>query len=143
MHWIYDDGGRAAAGYTGRTGDCVARAIAIATQRSYQRVYDEINQAANGERTGTKRRGTSSARLGVYKRTTRAYLAALGWTWTPTMQIGAGCTVHLAASELPQGRIIVSVSKHLTAVLDGVIHDTHDPSRGGRRCVYGYWRRAV
>jgi len=26
-------------------------------------------------------------------------------------------------------------------VLDGVIHDTHDPSRGGRRCVYGYWSR--
>jgi hypothetical protein len=140
MHWIYDDGGRAAAGYVGRTGDCVTRAIAIATHRSYQQVYDEINKAAHGERTGTKTRGVSSARLGVYKRTTRAYLAALGWTWTPTMQIGAGCTVNLTAGELPKGRIIVSVSKHLTAVLDGVIHDTHDPSRGGRRCVYGYWR---
>ena len=143
MNWVYDDGGRAAAGYAGHTGDCLARAIAIATQLPYQQVYDEINQAAHGERTGTRKRGTSSARMGVYKRTTRTYLAALGWTWTPTMQIGAGCTVHLAASELPQGRIIVSVSKHLTAVLDGVIHDTHDPSRDGRRCVYGYWRRGV
>jgi len=141
MPWMYDDGGRAAAGYTGRTGDCVARAIAIATQLPYQQIYDGINQAAHGERTGTKKRGTSSARLGVYKRTTRTYLAKLGWTWTATMQIGAGCTVHLDAGELPQGRIIVSVSKHLTAVLDGVIHDTHDPSRGGRRCVYGYWSR--
>jgi len=33
----------------------------------------------------------------------------------------------------------VKVSKHLTAVIDGVMYDTHDPSRGGSRCVYGYY----
>ena len=31
------------------------------------------------------------------------------------------------------------LSRHITAVVDGVIHDTHDPSRKGTRCVYGYW----
>ena len=56
------------------------------------------------------------------------------------MQIGSGCTVHLRADELPPGRLVVSVSKHLTAVIDGVIHDTHDCSRRGTRCVYGYWQ---
>jgi hypothetical protein len=45
----------------------------------------------------------------------------------------------LCASELPQGALLVKVSKHLTAVIDGVIHDTHDCSRGGTRCVYGYF----
>ncbi len=39
------------------------------------------------------------------------------------------------------GRLIVSVSKHMTAVIDGVIHDTHNPSRDGTRCVYGYWTK--
>ncbi len=29
--------------------------------------------------------------------------------------------------------------RHYTAVIDGVINDTHDPSREGTRCVYGYW----
>jgi len=24
-------------------------------------------------------------------------------------------------------------------VIDGVLHDTHDCSRDGTRCVYGYW----
>jgi hypothetical protein len=24
-------------------------------------------------------------------------------------------------------------------VIDGVLHDTHDCTRGGTRCVYGYW----
>jgi len=32
-----------------------------------------------------------------------------------------------------------SVWRHLTAVIDGVIHDTHDPSRDGTRSVYGYY----
>ena len=36
----------------------------------------------------------------------------------------------------------MSVSKHITAVVDGVIHDTFDPSRDGTRCVYGYWQEA-
>jgi hypothetical protein len=59
--------------------------------------------------------------------------------WTATMLIGSGCKVHLRSGELPSGRLIVAVSKHLCAVIDGVLHDTHDCSRGGRRCVYGYW----
>jgi hypothetical protein len=56
------------------------------------------------------------------------------------MGIGTGCSVHLRANELPPGRLIVSVSKHLVGVIDGVIHDTHDCSRAGDRCVYGYFR---
>jgi len=34
---------------------------------------------------------------------------------------------------------VVACSKHYTAVIDGVIHDTHDPSRDGTRAVYGYY----
>ena len=56
------------------------------------------------------------------------------------MAIGQACKVHLSSDELPSGRLVVSVSKHVTAVIDGVIHDTHDPGRDGTRCVYGYWK---
>ena len=55
------------------------------------------------------------------------------------MKVGGGCQVHLRATELPSGTLIVRVSKHLSAVIDGVIQDTHNPSRGGSRCVYGYY----
>jgi len=68
-------------------------------------------------------------------------LKALGWTWTPTMFIGSGCKVHLKASELPHGRIICSVSRHFCAVGDGAVQDTHNPTRKGKRCVYGYWAK--
>lgn len=141
MNWIYDDGGRAAASYKGATRDCVCRAIAIASQHPYQEVYDALNGFATTERLGKRIRGRSSARTGVHKGTIRRYLKALGWRWVATMQIGQGCTTHLEASELPAGRLIVVVSKHMVAVIDGMIHDTHDPSRGGTRCVYGYWMK--
>ena len=139
-HFQFDDGGRAAAGYTGKAGDCVVRAIAIATGRPYQQIYDLVNRAAVHERTGKRKRGVSNARTGVYRTSIRRVMKTLGWVWTPTMQIGSGCKVHLRADELPPGRLVVSVSKHLTAVIDGVIHDTHDCSRRGTRCVYGYWQ---
>jgi hypothetical protein len=156
MKFVHNDGGRDAAGYKGDAGDCVTRSIAIATGRPYQEVYDALNKLAKRERTGVRKRGISSARSGVHKQTYRRYLESIGWRWTPTMQIGVGCRVHLVYGELPPGRLIVSVSKHLTAVIDGVIHDTHDPQRRvywyddprqpgkatriTERCVYGYFQ---
>lgn len=94
-------------------------------------------------------------------------MAGLGFRWVPTMKVGEGCKVHLDAEELPGGRIICKLSRHLTAVIDGVVHDTYNPARStswtfepdhgqplkanqgrnvngvwtevGGRCVYGYW----
>lgn len=137
--FVYNDGGRREAGYKGDTGDCVVRAIAIAAEKPYQEVYDAVNALAQTEPPSKRRRRRSSARTGVYRVTSDRYLTRLGWTWHATMRIGQGCKVHLRSEELPAGRLIVRVSKHMVAVVDGVIHDTHDPSRGGTRCVYGYW----
>lgn len=141
MRFVPHDGGRAAAGYKGEAGDCCVRAVSIVTGLPYREVYDVINAMARGERTGKRKRGVSSARNGVYRETARKLMESLGWRWTPTMAIGQGCKVHLRADELPAGRLVVCVSKHYTAVIDGVIHDTHDCSRGGSRCVYGYFSR--
>ncbi len=138
VRFIKDDGGRAAAGFKGKTSDCVTRAVAIVTERPYREVYDLINSLAVAERPrGRKKR--SSARTGVMKPTTKRLMEKLGATWTPTMFIGSGCKVHLCREELPSGRIVASVSGHVVAVIDGVIHDAYDPARGGTRCVYGYW----
>ena len=58
------------------------------------------------------------------------------------MFVGQGTKVHLKKEELPMGTLIVSCSKHLTVVIDGVLHDVFDCSRNGTRCVYGYWTKA-
>jgi hypothetical protein len=141
MEFVYNDGGRVEAGFKGEAGDCVTRAIAIATGKPYREVYDALNNLSARERRGKRKRGVSNARTGVYKGTKRRYLESLGWRWVPTMAIGSGCTVHLRADELPAGRLIVALSRHSAAVIDGVLHDTHDCSRDGTRCVYGYFVR--
>jgi hypothetical protein len=138
--WEYDDGGRSQH-FRGSAGDCVTRAIAIASGRPYLDVYDEIRAFAKQFEKGRARAKKSNPRTGVHKDVKRRYLESRGWMWIPTMHIGTGCTVHLNPSELPPGRLIVALSRHSVAVIDGVIRDTYDPSRNGTRCVYGYFQQ--
>lgn len=136
MEWVYDDGGRSRY-FKGEAGDCVVRAIAIAGKLDYKEVYDEL--AAMEKLVG----GKKSARNGVSRKTIRKWFDGHGWRWTPTMGIGTGCKVHMRADELPGGRIVCNLSGHLAAVVDGTLRDTHDCTRGGTRCVYGYWEPPV
>lgn len=138
MEWIYCDGGRADAGFKGTAGDCGVRAVAIATGMEYGEVYKRIGELAKEERYRDGRR--SSPRTGVFRKTFHKLMEEIEWEWIPLMGIGTGCRVHMRPEELPSGRIIVSLSKHYAAVVDGVLYDTHDCTRDGTRCVYGYWR---
>lgn len=178
MKVIFNDGGRKAAGYEGLAGDCVARSIAIVAQLPYQQVYDalaEVNAITPQSKSRRKRGrhlGRRTAAHGIFTQSVhfKRYMKSLGFVWTPTMGIGTGCKVHLAKGELPMGRLIVKVSRHYTAVIDGVIHDTFNPQRSdswsfepdvgqalkpnqgrnvngvwtkvGGRCVYGFWKKA-
>ena len=139
IRFVYDDGGRAAAGFKGATGDCAARAVAIATEMPYREAYDLINRHSKNERPSKRRKRISSSRTGVHRVTFNKVMTELGWSWTPTMQIGSGCTVHVRNDELPSGRLILNLSRHYAAFVDGVLRDTYDDSRNGTRCVYGYW----
>ena len=141
-----DDGGRFAAGYKGKAGDCVVRSIAIVTGMSYKKVYQDLCNENENFRISSKtklarslKQKNDSPRTGTHRVVLKKYLKKLGWKWTPTMFIGQGCKVHLKKNELPSGTLIVSCSKHITVVKNGVLHDTYDCSRNGTRCVYGYW----
>ena len=140
LPWVYDDGGRTAAGFEPAPGDCVARAITIATGRWYGEVHAALNMVAEDFR-GPKLTGRwRPADDGIYRHEHDTLLLGVyHWQWTPTMSIGSGCRFHLAVGELPDGPVIARVSKHLTAIIDGVVHDTSDPTRGGTRCVYGFY----
>lgn len=152
MEWREDDGGRAGAEYKGYAGDCVCRALAIVTGLPYNDVYEALAEGTGTQRAGKRGKRPRSAREGINtsRKWFKDWMAAHGFVWTPTMHIGQGCKVHLCEEELPMGRLVVAVSKHYTAVIDRVIHDTYDPQRNGiatengqqriiRRCVYGYW----
>ena len=141
--FCFHDGGRKAAGFKGGTGDCVARAIAIAADLPYNVVYDRL-AVETGKQRASKRTPRRSATAGrgihVNRRWFKEYMKELGFVWHPTMGIGTGCTVHMRRDELPVGRLVVSLSKHYAAVVDGFVFDISNPCRRGERCVYGYWR---
>jgi len=140
IHWKHSDGGRAEAGYKSSSSDCGVRAIANATGIPYATTYALVAHFSKGERQGKRKRGISHPSKGIYRQCMDKVMAFIGWEWHPTMFIGQGCKVHLAHNELPDNcAMVVSLSKHYTAVINRVVHDTYDPSRNGDRCVYGYY----
>ena len=176
MNFQFNDGGREAAGYKGKTGDCVCRSIAIATGRPYKEIYERLAKGNASQRSSkndrrsktTHKKETAAHGIFVTRQWFKDYMKELGFEWIATMQIGQGCKVHLNENELPKGRLVVSVSRHYTAVIDGVINDTYNPADRGatvyglgysdlpkgaklmengngyvynpERCVYGYWK---
>jgi hypothetical protein len=152
MEFIFNDGGRKDAGYKGQTSDCVTRSIAIITGKPYKEVYDALNVLSESKKLGRRLEKNaygnsyvkvSSSRTGVVRKIYDEYLKSLGYKWIPTMGIGTGCKIHLNPDELPKGRLIVRLSKHLTAIIDGIIYDTFDCSREENRCVYGYYIKNI
>jgi len=153
MEFQFNDGGRQTAGFKGMTGDCVARSIAIASGLPYADVYAALAKGTGNQPAGKrgKRAASASKGISVTRKWFKDYMTSIGFVWVPTMGIGTGCKVHLHDGELPIGKLVVSVSKHYTAVINGVIHDTWNPQRETyavnadgtthifRRCVYGYW----
>jgi hypothetical protein len=152
--WVKDDGGRGRSGIArapsrkGAAGDCVTRAIAIAAEKPYREVHDALTVAAvrhvyDGDPDSAwvkyaKRRGGVRAfdpDHGCHDGAYGPYLKSLGWRYTSTKRQG----VYLRADALPRGRLIVQIRRHLVAVIDRVIHDTHDCGRAGRVKVIGYW----
>ena len=156
MPHVFNDGGRSNYFKGAKAGDCVPRAITIATGLDYKFVYDELNRLTKeyadkkGQRTKVSRAINNkthrrSVRNGTYDIVSKPFMASLGWEWQPTMFIGSGCTVHVKADELPtnKGNLILRLSRHWTAVVSGELHDTYDCSRNGTRGVYGYFWKPV
>jgi|APSaa5957512535_1039671.scaffolds.fasta_scaffold30325_2 hypothetical protein len=123
MKFKYNDGGRESAGYKGHTGDCVARAIAIATQTPYQEVYDALHSMSRHwkgwSKTAKNIRENPSPRTGTHVPVAQAYLKSKGWEKVTG-------NVKLDDTKFKKGTYICSVRRHYTVVKDGVINDTHD-----------------
>jgi hypothetical protein len=154
MKWVFDDGGAAeAVGLPKPTkpedceqhsklrpeiGHCVVRAITLASQLPYQKVYRDIAILCFCERPikyaklvrmpgkdvwkkgkDHFRPSYSKPNGGIEERTSEPYLFHLGFR-----------KIEAASRRFDDltktGRLIVSIRKHWTCVIDGVLHDTHD-----------------
>jgi hypothetical protein len=141
--WVNNDAGSAAAGYE-REGDCVIRAIAVATEKP----YTEVREALQARAARYAGRYPNSWRAGLIKRSKKGgynhdrvfggYLKSIGWVYTKPKE-----PIYLRADMLPLGRLVVLIRHHAVAVIDRVIHDMWDSADGGKRTVEGYWSQAA
>lgn len=133
----YNDGGRLEAGYHGVAKDCVVRSISIATGRDYREVSREIEEGKAAEGLGEE--GVRTDRPWF-----RNYMESRGWRWETVTPKGQACRRELRYSlgRLPEGTVILGLEGHYVAAVNGVLHDTFDPSRG-KKCVLGYWSKSI
>ena len=128
MDFIWNDGGRAACGFVGLTGDCVARSIAIATGSVYRDVYDTLGKACE-----------KSPRHGVRTEVAANYLSERNW------QYSEGLDREFEVADLPKKIVIVHLAKsnnrsqHFCTIIDHVVHDTWNPENDDNYLVKGYW----
>ena len=127
QNFIYNDGGRKAAGYKGLASDCGARAMSIALGMGYQAAYDHIAHA------NQKHHGKKSARNGVDKYIYANVLSVFNWVWKPAPKFEGR---KARCSDMPPGTVIARQAGHFVAVVNGVPQDTWDCSD---KMVYGYW----
>jgi hypothetical protein len=152
LGFVYEDGGRGAAGFKGDA------ATASRARSPSLRASPTLRSTTTCmPRSGTMRRHIETVRPGACRgatggRARHRAMACRRRSGSPASRSLVGdefpqwgsarAARFTCADELPAGRLIVRVSKHLVAVVDGVIHDTHDCTRAGERCVYGYFRKA-
>lgn len=130
QNFIYNDGGRKAAGYKGNAGDCGARAMAIALGMDYKEAYKLL--ATENKNCGKAK----SARNGIHKDIYNEVLKSLGWMWMSAPKFVGR---KAKCSDMFAGTVIARQAGHFVAVINGIPHDTWDCSE---KMVYGFWVKA-
>ena len=133
IDYRYDDGGRAAVGYRGRTGDCVVRAIAICTGEDYRAVYLTMAEhmkrngyAASGNAYATRERNRKAPRSKgqiAARRVQDRVLEAYGFR---KVRLPTGARPTFTEAHHQFGDCVVGTTKHVAAIVDGALRDTFD-----------------
>lgn len=126
LKYAVHDGGRAERGYRGDTDDCVVKSIAIALCKPYEAVHRALK--ARGRRNG---RGTPGF---VFRGYLRCFDEVEEMTDIPERRINFWRFFHRHQS----GTYLLSVTKHLTVIRDGVVLDEIPPRP--RMLVRAAWR---
>lgn len=110
-------------------GDCTVRALATASGMPYEEAWELLYKLQGINRHCAfrifeylRKMPQTMGVVGAYK-----YRALKG---QPRIKVRDFVVMH------PQGRFLLQVAHHVTAVVDGKLIDTWDC---GRKCVYGAW----
>tara|TARA_R100001509_G_scaffold164002_1_gene140060 strand:- start:188 stop:739 length:552 start_codon:yes stop_codon:yes gene_type:complete len=143
LDFVYNDGGRSKYFKGKNAGDCVTRSIAIAGEYDYEWVYnslaeeikwycsvhnDKIAKSYRKNFRGNWYDKSKTPRNGVHKEIYKGWLFKNNWQWRALQNFDPS-DGHKKFYDLPkQGRIIVSCRRHLSSLVDGVVHDTWNAS---------------
>lgn len=105
--------------------DCTVRAISLATGRTWDRVYRELSEFAQHQAVMPDDVTYIDSYLDRY------FDKIYG------CKHGCKLTVGDFVRQHPQGTYLITMSGHITCAIDGLIHDTFDPSE---RYVWGAYR---
>ena len=148
LEYHYNDGGRAAAGFRGKTGDCLVRAVAIATGLPYRDVYHTVSSTMkkHGYRASgnvylqtQELRKPGMLRVGAVQ---RLVLKDYGFVKV-SLPPGPRPTYTQAFQQF--GTCIVSTNGHVATLMDGALQDTFDgrtydyPTVAGERKARSVW----
>lgn len=106
--------------HNNRIDDCVIRAIATLTNRTWRDVYDELTELAGDK--GLMFENVEFVEDYLDERYRR--------------QCHHAKTVGEFAYEHPKGRYAITMNNHITSLIDGNIIDTFDPSDRIMRCAW-------
>lgn len=110
-----------------QAGDCVVRAIAIATEQSWGKVYDDLCRLGRQE----CEMPNSNAVWGKY-------LDQMGFEQFLLPEACPRCmTVRAFANRMPAGTYIIGTGSHAVAVIDGDWYDSWD---SGDEVPSYFWR---
>lgn len=134
MMWIYRNG-IPPTPVRGERPSCVACAISNASNIPYLEVVCELKKLAKLERGGSTVR-RSNLNNGFRRITYSKLLDKLGAVWTEER-------TSFEEENLPiSHRLVVSVPNHLSAIVNGEIHDLFDPRANDHR-RFGYYQRRI
>ncbi len=119
------DAGRGQSKRAKQQNDCTVRAYAVAFDIPYDQVYDSF--AELGRKCG---RGFD------FKAFAKTH-ARLRWHSFPAERGKTRMNPAKFGTAYPTGRWIARTAKHVMAIIDGVVVDTHSPRPD--RCIYGAW----
>lgn len=100
--------------------DCTLRAISLLTNRTWSEVYDELSTLANKD--GLMMDSVEFIEDYLDNRYPRECHYAK--------------TIGEFAKEFSHGKYAVTTNGHITAIIDGIIYDTFDPSEKIMRCAW-------
>ena len=129
MQHRVNDGGRSKYFKDDCVGDCVVRALAIATDQDYLEVHKYVQDTLG-----------ILPEDGVFTNVLHDLLRnKLGFSWRHTMYSPRVRCDEKGIVALPSDvKIILNLPLHVSAYVNGYILDTYDP-RVDNEMIYGYW----